>query len=98
MSLNTYCYFAAGTTPEAALSALLRPEIRKHVVKAALGGEWAKSIEESHPDSEARSIALQTHWREIDLLKSAIEPVLRAAGISLEEFSQAASGAKISWL
>ena len=52
--------------------ALLAPGMRKHLVRLVHAEEWAASIAESHPDTPERTRALETHWREIDVIARAI--------------------------
>ena len=59
---------APGTTAESQMSALLHPALRKHLCKLVLADTWAQSIEEAHPDDEARAAALKTHWDEVGLI------------------------------
>lgn len=47
------------------LSRLLRAGVREHLCKLVYADEWARSVEESHDDSEARRQALDTHWQEV---------------------------------
>ena len=51
---------------------MLRPEMRKHLMKVVHADEWAKSIEASHPDTPERKMALDTHWREVDVISRAL--------------------------
>ena len=57
-----------GTTAESQMAALLHPALRKHLCKLVLAETWARSIEEAHPDDDARSVALRTHWDEVGLI------------------------------
>ena len=42
---------------------LRRHEMRKHLAKAFYAEQWAQSIVDSHPDTDARTAAIQTHWK-----------------------------------
>lgn len=53
---------------------LLRPDLRRHLAKLLYADEWAESIRESHPDTPARGDAIGQHWREVDLIQSALAP------------------------
>ena len=61
-----------GDVAAAQVAALLRPEMRKHLMKVVHADEWAKSIEASHPDTPERKMALDTHWREVDVISRAL--------------------------
>jgi len=50
------------------LRGLLSLSIRKHLAKVVLADEWATSIVEAHADDDARTVALQTHWDEVELI------------------------------
>ena len=55
---------------------LQEPEVRKAVTKLAYAEEWATSLQESHPDSEARATTLAQFWKEVEVLR---REVLRVA-------------------
>jgi hypothetical protein len=52
--------------------ALLRPDMRKHLMRVVHAEEWAASIEAAHPDTPARAEALATHWKEVDVIARAL--------------------------
>ena len=52
--------------------ALLAPNLRKHLMKVIFAQEWAESIVAAHPDSTGRTAALETHWREVDVIARAL--------------------------
>ena len=56
------------------------PEMRKALTKVAFAKEWAKSLRDSHPDSDARAQALVNFEEERRLL-------LQVLGKVLPEFS-----------
>ena len=51
---------------------LLRPHMRKHLLRLVHAREWAASIAESHPDTPERTKSLDTHWREVDVIARAL--------------------------
>jgi hypothetical protein len=55
---------------------LKEPEVRKALTKLAFADEWATSLRESHPDSKARSLALDTFEAEVSLLRREIGKAL----------------------
>lgn len=54
---------------------LKEPELRKALTKLAYADEWAKSLQDSHPDTEARAIALENFERERKILFEAVARV-----------------------
>lgn len=54
---------------------LLRPDVRHHLSKILYAEDWARSIDESHPVSEARSVTLAKHWEDVAKLKSVLHVV-----------------------
>lgn len=65
---------AAGFVEKANL--LSEPEMRKALTKLAFAKEWAQSLMDSHPDTEARSTALHNFEKERQQLESALGKVL----------------------
>ena len=49
--------------------------MRHHLSKLLYADEWAKSIEESHPVSEARNVTLTKHWEDVGKIKKALRDV-----------------------
>ena len=41
-------------------------------VKVIFAEEWAESIAAAHPESPGRTAALETHWREVDVIARAL--------------------------
>lgn len=56
--------------------ALKEPELKKALTKVAFTDEWAASLKESHPESEARTLALKTFKLEVSLLRREIGKIL----------------------
>ena len=54
---------------------LVRPDVRHHLSKLLYAEEWAKSIQESHPVSEARSATVANHWNDVSKIKEALQNV-----------------------
>ena len=54
---------------------LLRPDVRHHLSKLLYADEWAKSIKESHPVSEALSVTLAKHWEDVSKIRDALQSV-----------------------
>ena len=54
---------------------VLRPDVRHHLSKLLYAEEWAKSIEESHPVSEARAVTLAKHWEDVGKIKKVLHHV-----------------------
>ena len=54
---------------------MLRPDVRHHLSKLLYAEEWAKSIEESHPVSEARAVTLAKHWEDVGKIKKVLHHV-----------------------
>ena len=67
-------------------SALREPEVRKALTKVAFANEWATSLRESHPDSEARNVALESFDAEVSFIRREIEAIF--GGISSVESSR----------
>jgi len=61
---------AAAAAEEA--RALLRPDLRKHLMKVVFAEEWAASIAAAHPESEPRAALLSTHWHEVGIISRAL--------------------------
>ncbi|KAG1675869.1 hypothetical protein FOA52_001526 [Chlamydomonas sp. UWO 241] len=82
----------------AAAALLLLPAVRKHVVRLVYASEWARSIEESHPEGRGRDEAVAQHWREVDIIRRALKDYLPA--IAALERSAEDGGAKhsVAWL
>ena len=49
--------------------------MRHHLSKLLYATDWAASIEESHPVSEAREVTLAKHWEDVAKLKSVLHSV-----------------------
>ena len=62
----------AGAGPKQLLQ---RPDIRQHLSKLLYAKEWAKSIAQSHPVSEARTVTLAKHWEDVDKIQQALGDV-----------------------
>ena len=73
--------------PAAAAAFLMRPDVRKHVCRLVYAEEWARSIEESHPEGQERDEVVQQHWHEVELIKRA----LSAYGATIEALTGAAA-------
>lgn len=56
--------------------ALMEPELRKALTKVAFADEWATSLTESHPESQARTSTVNTFNAELSLLRTEIGRVL----------------------
>jgi len=54
---------------------VLRPDVRHHLSKLLYAEEWAKSIEESHPVSEARNVTLAKHWEDVGKIQKVLYKV-----------------------
>ena len=65
----------------------MRPDVRKHVCRLVYAEEWARSIEESHPEGQERDEVVQQHWHEVELIKRA----LSAYGATIEALTGAAA-------
>lgn len=65
--------------------------MRKLAAKVVLSEpEWVRSLEESHPDTDARAAAVETHRREVAVLRQALEPWLAPLEALRETLSTAA--------
>lgn len=79
---------------------LLRPDVRHHLSKLLYADDWATSIEESHPVSEARNVTLAKHWEDVSNLKQALQsvqdrllPVMR----NRQLYDEVMAGAHAAW-
>ncbi|KAL0029367.1 hypothetical protein WJX77_002479 [Trebouxia sp. C0004] len=54
---------------------VLRPDVRHHLSKLLYAKEWANSIEESHPVSEARNVTLAKHWEDVGKIQKVLHNV-----------------------
>lgn len=79
---------------------LQRSDVRHHVSKLLYANEWAKSIEESHPMSEARTVTLAKHWEDVAKIKQALHgvhdkllPVLH----NKQTYNEVMSGTQTAW-
>ena len=54
---------------------VVRPDVRHHLSKLLYAEEWAKSIEESHPVSEARAVTLAKHWEDVGKIQKVLHKV-----------------------
>ena len=61
----------AGGPPIERLAA--EPEVRKAMAKLHYADAWAQSLEESHAASAERERLLDNHWREVGLLRGAVQ-------------------------
>lgn len=59
---------AASTTAVAEACVLVQPHLRKHLMRVVYAEEWAQSIAAAHPESPARTAALETHWKEVEVI------------------------------
>lgn len=66
------CLDAGVDSPKQAQQLLSRPDVRHHLSKLLYADEWAKSIAESHPVSEAREVTLEKHWDDVAKLKAVL--------------------------
>lgn len=79
---------------------LLRPDVRHHLSKLLYADEWATSIEESHPISEARSVTLAKHWEDVSKIKQALQSVqdkLLPVMQSRQLYDEVMAGAHAAW-
>mmetsp|Transcript_3890 Transcript_3890/g.24641 ORF Transcript_3890/g.24641 Transcript_3890/m.24641 type:complete len:321 (-) Transcript_3890:2648-3610(-) len=51
-------------------------EFRRLLAKAVYAQEWADSLVESHPDNEGRQLALQKHWKDVNIIKFVFRHIL----------------------
>lgn len=51
-------------------------EFRRLLAKAVYAQEWADSLVESHPDNEGRQLALQKHWKDVNIIKYVFRHIL----------------------
>lgn len=65
-------YCAGHDSLQQATQLLRRPDVRHHLSKLLYANEWAQSIQESHPVSEARSATLAKHWDDVKKIKEAL--------------------------
>ena len=75
-------------------------ELHQLTQSAACADEWAESIRESHPDTPARGDAIDQHWREVDLIHSALAPhheQLLGLLQDCEAHAAALAGAHVPW-
>lgn len=75
--------------------------MRKHVCKLAYADEWAGSIQDSHPDSSARRATLDAHWKDVGIIRNALDGVAPSLGTLLATDSgsaaAAATTAQVEW-
>ena len=75
-------------------------ELHQLTQPAAGADEWAESIRDSHPDTPARGDALSQHWKEVDLIQSALAPhheQLLGLLEDREAHAAALAGAPVPW-
>lgn len=75
MSADILCPAAGHDSTQQAKQLLSRPDVRHHLSKLLYADEWAESIQESHPESEAREVTLAKHWEDVAKLKAVLENV-----------------------
>ena len=73
--MDVQCLFAGHDSTQQAKQLLTRPDVRHHLSKLLYADEWANSIQESHPKSEAREVTLAKHWEDVAKLKAVLENV-----------------------
>lgn len=74
--------------------------MRHHLSKLLYANEWATSIEESHPVSEARSVTLAKHWEDVNKIKQALQGVqnkLLPVMQSRQQYDEVMAGARTAW-
>ena len=74
--------------------------MRHHLSKLLYADEWATSIEESHPVSEARSVTLAKHWEDVSKIKEALQSVQNTLLQVLQNrqlYHEVMAGAKTAW-
>ena len=71
------------------LRVLMEPDFRHMFARLAYANEWAESIEESHEPSNARDVALENHWTDVQLIKVAAHQRLHAAGFAARDLEDA---------
>ena len=79
---------------------LLRPDVRHHLSKLLYADEWAASIEESHPVSEARSVTLANHWDDVKKIKEALQSVQNKVLPIMQSrklYDEVMAGARTAW-
>ncbi len=60
--------------------------------------EWASSIEESHPPSDARTAALQVHYAEVDNIRRALSRYdSQIQALTADGAGRAAYGKHLLW-
>ena len=95
-----HCQFAGDESPQHIRNLLLRPDVRHHLSKLLYAAEWAKSIEESHLVSEARSVTLAKHWEDVDKIREALHNVqnkLLPIMQSRRLYDSVMAGTKTAW-
>ncbi|GLC68387.1 hypothetical protein PLESTF_000685600 [Pleodorina starrii] len=80
--------------PAAAARFLMHPSVRQHVCKLVYASEWAKSLEESHGDSEARSAMLEQHHREVSIIQRSLGKYLPV----VEQMARGEIRPEMEWL
>ncbi|KAL3160469.1 hypothetical protein ABBQ32_010786 [Trebouxia sp. C0010 RCD-2024] len=79
---------------------LLRPDVRHHLSKLIYAEEWAKSIQESHPVSEARSATLAKHWNDVNKIKEAlhnVQNILLPVMQNRKQYDEVMAGKRTAW-
>lgn len=67
-------------------------EFRRLLAKAVYAQEWADSLVESHPDNEGRRLALEKHWKDVNIIKFVFRHILpRLEGVGTSK------GKGINW-
>ncbi len=66
---------AGNDSLEQAKQLVLRPDVRHHLSKLLYAEEWARSIEESHPVTEARDLTLAKHWEDVRKIQQVLHNV-----------------------
>jgi hypothetical protein len=90
---QTLSSMLSSATREERIKALLHPEIRQHVLRLVYEDEWRQSIEQSHPEGEGRSMAIQDFDSSIQKIRAALSQHLTL----IEEISREGYQ-KVQWL
>eukprot|EP00242_Pyramimonas_sp_CCMP2087_P007191 CAMPEP_0198202626 /NCGR_PEP_ID=MMETSP1445-20131203/5815_1 /TAXON_ID=36898 /ORGANISM="Pyramimonas sp., Strain CCMP2087" /LENGTH=344 /DNA_ID=CAMNT_0043873645 /DNA_START=572 /DNA_END=1603 /DNA_ORIENTATION=- len=75
-SISTGALPPSAVAKASASRLLLDHRYRKMLAKAIYADEWAESIRQSHEDSEARTHALETHWKDVGIITRVFRGVL----------------------
>ncbi|PNW74928.1 hypothetical protein CHLRE_12g504100v5 [Chlamydomonas reinhardtii] len=77
----------------AAARFLLHPAVRQHVSKLVYAEEWARSLEESHGDSDTRGAMLEQHHKEVDIIRRSLAKYLPV----VEKLAKGQVAAPMQW-